>query len=64
MDGHSISKILDALDKAKKMKSRSSIIIAHTIKGKGVSYMENRYEWHEKAPGREEYEIALRELEV
>ena len=64
IDGHSVLEILDALDEARRAKNPPSIIITHTVKGKGVSYMENRYEWHGKAPSPEEYEIALRELEV
>ena len=40
-----------------------SIIIAKTIKGKGVSFMENRAEWHGKAPSEEEYKLALNELQ-
>ena len=39
------------------------MIIANTIKGKGVSFMENKCEWHGKAPKKEEYEMAIRELE-
>ena len=64
IDGHNVLEILDALDEARRAKNPPSIIIAHTVKGKGVSYMENKYEWHGKAPSPEEYEIALRELEV
>ena len=64
IDGHSVLEILDSLDEARRAKNPPSIIIAHTVKGKGVSYMENKYEWHGKAPSPEEYEIALRELEV
>jgi transketolase len=38
------------------------MIIAHTVKGKGISFMENKLEWHYKSPNQEQYEIALKEL--
>ena len=38
------------------------MIIAHTVKGKGISFMENKLEWHYKSPNREQYEMALKEL--
>jgi transketolase len=64
VDGHSIPDILDAIDKAKKTKGIPSVIIMNTIKGKGVSFMENQVNWHGKAPSAEEMEQALKELEV
>ena len=43
---------------------KPTVIIAHTIKGKGVSFMEDKLEWHYKTPSREEYELALKELNI
>lgn len=62
IDGHNISEILDALDKAKQTKGKPTMIVAHTIKGKGVSFMEDEVGWHGKAPNKDETEAALREL--
>ena len=61
-NGHDIQQILDAIQRAKAVKGRPTVIIAHTIKGKGVSFMENNVDWHGKAPNKYETEIALREL--
>ena len=63
IDGHNIKQILEALDETKHLHSKPSIIIAHTIKGKGVSFMENKSAWHGRAPIKEEFEIALKELQ-
>ena len=63
IDGNDIPKIIDALDDAEKVKGNPTIIIAHTIKGKGVSYMEDNVDWHGKAPSKELAEQAIRELE-
>lgn len=62
IDGHDIKQIIDALDKAKTIKQKPTVIIAKTIKGKGISFMENMAEWHGKAPKEEEYNIAINEL--
>ena len=62
IDGHSFREIFDALDKARAMKGRPSVILAHTVKGKGVSFMENVVVWHGKTPSEEEYKKALAEL--
>ncbi len=62
-DGHDISALMEALDKAESAKDRPSVIIAHTIKGKGVSFVENKVEWHGIAPKKEEYEKAIKELD-
>lgn len=62
-DGHDIGKLIDAFDKAKTVKMMPTVIIAHTIKGKGVSFVENKVEWHGVAPKKEEYEKAIAELE-
>lgn len=64
INGHSIAEILAALSEAKNIKHKPTCIIAHTIKGKGVSFMENRPEWHGKAPNEEQYRQALIELGV
>ena len=61
-DGHNINNLIDAFDSAKQKKGMPSVIIARTIKGKGVSFMENQIEWHGKAPSEEEYNKALEEL--
>ncbi len=62
MDGHSIPDILTTLEAAGERRGRPTAVIAHTVKGKGVSYMENDYKWHSRVPTPEELEIALREL--
>ncbi len=62
VDGHNIQEIIDAANKARAIYSNPTIIICHTIPGKGVDFMENRYEWHGKPPNTEEARIALMEL--
>lgn len=62
IDGHNFKEILQALEKSKDVKGRPNLIIAHTIKGKGVSYMEGAVSFHGKAPNKEEYEQAMEEL--
>lgn len=62
IDGNNIEEILNAFESAKKTKDKPTCIIAKTIKGKGVSFMENKAEWHGKAPSEEEYNEAMREL--
>ena len=57
-----IEKVLEALDAAKNFKGQPTAIIAHTIKGKGVSFMENNVDFHGKAPNAEQLEKALKEL--
>jgi len=63
VDGHIIPQLTQAFDRAKKIKGQPTVIIAHTIKGKGVSFMENNPDFHGKAPNAIEVEIALKELE-
>ncbi len=63
INGHNIKEIISAVNEAKKIKGLPKMIIAHTIKGKGVSFMENKAEWHGVAPTKEEAERALKELE-
>jgi transketolase len=62
IDGHNMEEIVEALEGAMAFKGVPTMIIAHTIKGKGVSYMENVVEWHGKAPCKEEAEQALEEI--
>ncbi|MBM3119286.1 MAG: transketolase [Chloroflexi bacterium] len=62
IDGHDMSQILSALTEARETKGKPTVIIAHTVKGKGVSFMENNVDFHGKAPTAQEVEIALKEL--
>ena len=63
IDGNDFDQIDAAFKEAKTVKGQPTAIIAKTLKGKGVSYMENQAGWHGKAPNDEEYEIAMKELE-
>jgi transketolase len=63
IDGHDFGQILDALVEAEKTKGRPTMITARTVKGKGVSFMENNVAFHGKAPTPEEAQRALKELE-
>ena len=63
IDGHDINQIINALNKAKTVKGKPTAIIAKTIKGKGVSFMENIADWHGKAPKEDEYNLAMEELQ-
>jgi transketolase len=62
IDGHSIDQIGKALDQAEATKGRPTLIVAHTVKGKGVSFMENNPEWHGKSPKPAEAIAAIREI--
>ena len=62
VDGHDFTQLGRAFTRAKKVKGKPTVIIAHTVKGKGVSFMENNPDFHGKAPSAEEVEIALKEL--
>lgn len=62
IDGHNFDEIEDAISKAHESIDKPTVIIAHTVKGKGVSFMENQAGWHGKAPNDEEYNIAIEEL--
>lgn len=62
IDGHNYTEIREAIDNAKETKGKPTAIICNTIKGKGVSFMENNAGWHGKAPNKEEYENAMKEL--
>ncbi len=63
IDGHNLNEIIETLEKAKQVKGRPAVIIANTIKGKGVSFMENNVAFHGNAPNTEQLEQALKELE-
>ena len=61
-DGHDIASISEAFDKAAALKGKPTVIIAKTIKGKGVSFMENDNEWHGNDPNAEQFAVAIAEL--
>ncbi|WP_294186989.1 transketolase [uncultured Clostridium sp.] len=62
IDGHDIKAIQDAIEEAKKVKCKPTVIICNTVKGKGVSFMENQAGWHGTAPNKEQCEQALVEI--
>ena len=62
IDGHDMRQVLNALDTVDNVRDQPKIIVAHTTKGKGVSYMENQSSWHGRAPNDEEYAQAIKEL--
>jgi len=62
IDGHDFQSLIDALDEIDQVKDQPCVIIANTIKGKGVSFMEGDYKWHGKAPNDEQLAKALEEL--
>jgi transketolase len=62
VDGHNPSEIEKSLSSLPIQKDKPSVIIANTTKGKGISFMENKVEWHYKSPNKEEYNLAAREL--
>ena len=62
IDGHNIEAFVDATNEAKAIYEKPTVIIAHTIPGRGVSFMERDYLWHGKPPTKEEAEVALSEL--
>lgn len=64
IDGHDLQQILSALDEARATKGRPTLIWAHTVKGKGVSFMEDQIAWHGSAPNAEQAERALAELKA
>ena len=64
IDGHNLAEIKKALSEARGVKGQPTVILMKTVKGKGVSYMENAVGWHGKAPNDELYEIARAELEA
>lgn len=62
-DGHNVTELLESFSQAKAMKFKPTVIIAHTVKGKGVSFMEHVVDFHGRAPTEKERDIALEELE-
>ena len=63
IDGHDFPAIFSAFDKARETKGAPFAVIAKTVKGKGVSFMENNAAWHGSAPNAEQFEQAMKELE-
>ena len=63
IDGNNIVEIINAFEYAKTIREKPTVIIAKTIKGKGVSFMENVVKWHGDPPNEEEYNIAMKELQ-
>lgn len=62
VDGHNLKELVTAFDEFKNIKNKPSVVIAHTVKGKGVSFMEGKCTWHGKAPNKEQLAQALAEL--
>jgi len=62
IDGHNIEEIVEALETAVKIRGKPVVIVAHTVKGKGVSFIENKFEWHSKPLSEKEKNQALEEL--
>jgi transketolase len=62
IDGHNYEEIINALDTARTVKGQPTVIVANTVKGKGVSFMENNAGFHGAAPNEEEYKKAMEEL--
>ena len=62
VDGHNIREITDAIEKAKTIRENPTVIIAHTIPGKGVEFMEGDFTWHGKPPKPEEGVVAIKQL--
>lgn len=62
IDGHDLEAIRNAIDSGKNTKGKPTAVIAKTVKGKGVSFMENESKWHGNAPNKEQYEQAIKEL--
>ncbi|MBI2452940.1 MAG: transketolase [Parcubacteria group bacterium] len=62
IDGHNMEEIIDACSEAQNIHQKPTLILSHTTPGKGVSFMENKFEWHGKPPKPEEAKLALQEL--
>jgi transketolase len=60
VDGHNFNELIDALNSPQ---DKPKVIISHTVKGKGISFMEDSLEWHYKSPDKDQLEIALKELD-
>jgi len=63
-DGHDFDQLIPAMEQAKATKGKPTCIVAHTIKGKGISFMENDFNWHAKVPSKEELEKSMAELDA
>jgi len=64
INGHDAPQVIKAYDEAESIKGRPTLVLANTIKGKGVSFMEGNHQWHGKAPNKVELEAALKELDA
>jgi transketolase len=64
VDGHDFKQLKAAFEEMPFHEGKPSLVIAHTIKGKGVSYMENELKWHHGVPGEKQYETAMQELDA
>ena len=62
IDGHDMNAILETVEKARRTRGKPTCIVANTVKGKGVSYMEDRFEWHGKCPNADELACAMKEI--
>jgi transketolase len=63
VDGHAMGALVDTLEKARELSAQGPVmVIARTVKGKGVSFMEGKHEWHGKAPNDKEFELAMQEI--
>jgi transketolase len=60
--GHNMAELVSCLEMAKQIKGQPTVIIAHTVKGKGISFMENNNSWHQRIPTKEQYNSAIWEL--
>ncbi|HET7896458.1 MAG TPA: transketolase, partial [Flavisolibacter sp.] len=63
VDGHDINALKETFDTLPFTEGKPSLVIAHTVKGKGISYMENTLKWHHGVPNEQQYEEALSELD-
>jgi transketolase len=64
IDGHNMEEVVDTLEAVPFEKGKPSVVIAHTVKGKGVSFIENNLSWHMRAPTKEEADKAVAEIEA
>ena len=64
VDGHDVEQIKNAIEEAKTVKGKPTMVVCHTVKGKGVSFMENQYGWHGTAPNQEQRDQAIAELDA
>ena len=64
IDGHDLEQIKDAIEQAKTVKGKPTAVVCRTVKGKGVSFMENQYSWHGTAPNQEQRDQAIAELDA